>query len=35
MGSAAVQGALWGAAAHDWAEIAEPAQVPFYEARHL
>jgi len=32
MGSAGVQGRLWGAAAEDWAAIAEPAQVPFYEA---
>src|ERR1700730_2432740 len=32
MGSAAAQGPLWGAAAEDWAEIAEPAQIPFYEA---
>ena len=32
MGSAVVQGALWGAAADDWAAIAEPGQIPFYEA---
>jgi SAM-dependent methyltransferase len=32
MGSAGVQGALWGAAAEDWAELAEPLQVPFFEA---
>src|SRR3954454_12380247 len=32
MGSADVQGPLWGAAAQDWAEIAEPGQIPFYEA---
>jgi SAM-dependent methyltransferase len=32
MGSADKQGELWGAAAQDWAAIAEPAQVPFYEA---
>jgi SAM-dependent methyltransferase len=32
MGSADVQGKLWGAAAEDWAAIAEPAQIPFYEA---
>src|SRR4051794_2853682 len=32
MGSAGVQGPLWGAAARDWAEIAEPGQIPFYEA---
>ncbi|HEX5812818.1 MAG TPA: class I SAM-dependent methyltransferase [Pseudonocardia sp.] len=32
MGSAQVQGPLWGARAQDWAEIAEPGQVPFYEA---
>ena len=31
MGSADRQGPLWGAAARDWAEIAEPAQIPFYE----
>jgi SAM-dependent methyltransferase len=32
MGSASVQGPLWGARAQDWADLAEPAQVPFYEA---
>jgi ubiquinone/menaquinone biosynthesis C-methylase UbiE len=32
MGSAAVQGALWGAAAQDWAELGEPAGAPIYEA---
>jgi SAM-dependent methyltransferase len=32
MGSADRQGPLWGAAPRDWAEIAEPGQVPFYEA---
>src|SRR5205823_3252323 len=32
MGSADKQGPLWGAAAQDWAEIAEPGQIPFYEA---
>ena len=32
MGTAEVQGALWGAAARDWAELAEPHQIPFYEA---
>lgn len=32
MGSAHVQGPLWGAAADDWAAIAEPAQTPFYNA---
>lgn len=31
MGSASVQGPLWGARAHDWASLAEPAQTPFYE----
>jgi SAM-dependent methyltransferase len=31
MGSAGVQGPLWGAAARDWADITEPAQIPFYE----
>ncbi len=32
MGTAEVQGPLWGAAAHDWAQIAEPGQIPFYDA---
>ena len=32
MGSAEKQGPLWSAAPRDWAEIAEPGQVPFYEA---
>jgi 2-polyprenyl-3-methyl-5-hydroxy-6-metoxy-1,4-benzoquinol methylase len=32
MGSASVQGPLWGARAEDWAELAEPVQVTFYEA---
>ena len=32
MGTAEMQGALWGAAARDWAELAEPHQIPFYEA---
>jgi SAM-dependent methyltransferase len=32
MGSAAAQGPLWGARARDWAELAEPAQTPFYDA---
>ena len=32
MGSAHVQGPLWGAAADDWATIVEPGQIPFYEA---
>lgn len=32
MGSAGVQGVLWGAAAEDWAALAEPLQVPFFEA---
>ena len=32
MGSATVQGPLWGASAEDWAAIAEPGQIPFYEA---
>jgi SAM-dependent methyltransferase len=32
MGSAPLQGALWGAAARDWAELAEPVQQPFFEA---
>jgi SAM-dependent methyltransferase len=32
MGSAQVQGALWGAAAEDFAELVEPSGVPIYEA---
>ena len=32
MGSADTQGPLWGAGAKDWSELAEPAQIPFYEA---
>jgi SAM-dependent methyltransferase len=32
MGSAPIQGPLWGALARTWAELAEPAQTPFYEA---
>ena len=32
MGTAQMQGALWGAGAEDWAELAEPAQTPFFEA---
>jgi SAM-dependent methyltransferase len=32
MGSAAVQGRLWGAAARDWARLAEPSATPFYDA---
>jgi SAM-dependent methyltransferase len=32
MGSAQVQGALWGAAADDWAEVQEPLAAPMYEA---
>jgi len=32
MGTAAVQGELWGARARDWAEIQEPAWRPVYEA---
>ena len=32
MGSATMQGQLWGAAARDWASIVEPGQTPFYEA---
>jgi SAM-dependent methyltransferase len=31
-GTADAQGALWGAAARDWAELAEPLQMPFFEA---
>jgi SAM-dependent methyltransferase len=32
MGSAEVQGAVWGAAAEDWAELNEPTGIPIYEA---
>jgi SAM-dependent methyltransferase len=32
MGTAQVQGQLWGAAAQDWATLAEPVQIPFFEA---
>ena len=32
MGSAERQGALWGAAAEDWAELNEPVGAPLYEA---
>ena len=32
MGSASVQGPLWGAKAQDWTELTEPGQQPFYEA---
>ena len=32
MGSAEVQGVLWGAGAREWAELIEPCQIPFYEA---
>jgi SAM-dependent methyltransferase len=32
MGSAAVQGHLWGRAAHDWAELQEPTALPLWEA---
>ena len=32
MGSASVQGPLWGAAARDWARLVEPAATPLYEA---
>jgi cyclopropane fatty-acyl-phospholipid synthase-like methyltransferase len=31
-GSAAVQGRLWGRAAHDWSELQEPTVVPLWEA---
>jgi hypothetical protein len=31
MGSASVQGPLWGARAEDWAELAEPVQVTFFD----
>jgi SAM-dependent methyltransferase len=32
MGSAQVQGRLWGAAAADWSQLNEPAYTPVYEA---
>jgi SAM-dependent methyltransferase len=32
MGSAAVQGDLWGAAARDWAELQDPMSTPLWEA---
>ncbi len=32
MGSAQVQGRLWGAVAADWAQLTEPAMAPVYEA---
>jgi SAM-dependent methyltransferase len=32
MGSAEVQGELWGAAARDWAELQEPQHMPVWEA---
>ena len=32
MGSAQVQGKLWGPGARDWAELNEPSCTPFYEA---
>lgn len=32
MGSAAVQGHLWGRAAHDWAELQEPTAAPLWDA---
>jgi cyclopropane fatty-acyl-phospholipid synthase-like methyltransferase len=32
MGTAEVQGALWGARARDWADIQEPAWRPVFEA---
>jgi SAM-dependent methyltransferase len=32
MDSAKLQGQLWGGAARDWAELAEPVQAPFFEA---
>jgi SAM-dependent methyltransferase len=31
MGTAQVQGRLWGAAAHEWAELNEPFSTPIYE----
>ncbi|MGV3759975.1 MAG: class I SAM-dependent methyltransferase [Actinomycetota bacterium] len=32
MGTATMQGALWGAAAEDWAALVEPLSTPLYEA---
>lgn len=32
MGTADVQGALWGAAAEDWSQLVEPMSTPLYEA---
>ncbi|MFP5257194.1 MAG: class I SAM-dependent methyltransferase [Acidimicrobiia bacterium] len=32
MGTAGTQGALWGAAAEDWARLVEPLSTPLYEA---
>jgi SAM-dependent methyltransferase len=32
MGSAAVQGPLWGRASHDWAELQEPFALPLWDA---
>jgi SAM-dependent methyltransferase len=32
MGSAEVQGVLWGAAAQDWSELVEPLSTPLFEA---
>ena len=32
MGTAQMQGKLWGAAAADWSQLTEPGQTPFYEA---
>src|SRR5947209_19847171 len=32
MGSATLQGHLWGGAADDWAELQEPIAVPLWEA---
>src|SRR5437660_12192874 len=32
MGSATVQGQLWGRAAHDWAELQGPTALPLWEA---
>jgi SAM-dependent methyltransferase len=32
MGSATIQGRLWGAAADDWSQLTEPVMIPVYEA---
>jgi ubiquinone/menaquinone biosynthesis C-methylase UbiE len=34
MGTAQVQGEMWGAAAEDWAALQEPSGTPLYEATY-